>query len=189
LSCAYDIESLATGVIAGAYETHRFVRRGGEMRTTRGHVEAARLFQEALPAAPAHLDQLAFDDRSLVNVRRFVGHHAAPGLDAAAAHDLVLAADELATNSVRHGGGSGLLRIWHDRTHVVCEVTDLLVGCRRPGPRFMHGCGLWLVNQLCDLVQIRSSSAGTVVRVHKRYSSSPVPSTRWLQPSSTRGRS
>ena len=28
------------------------------------------------------------------------------------------------------------------------------------------GRGLWIVNQLCDLVQIRSAPSGTVVRVH-----------------------
>jgi anti-sigma regulatory factor (Ser/Thr protein kinase) len=30
------------------------------------------------------------------------------------------------------------------------------------------GRGLWLVNQLCDLVQLRSSAAGGVVRLHMR---------------------
>jgi hypothetical protein len=30
--------------------------------------------------------------------------------------------------------------------------------------------GLWLANQLCDLVQIRSFAAGTVVRLHMRRS-------------------
>ncbi len=26
--------------------------------------------------------------------------------------------------------------------------------------------GLWTVNQLCDLVEVRSSSVGTTIRVH-----------------------
>jgi hypothetical protein len=30
------------------------------------------------------------------------------------------------------------------------------------------GFGLWLANQLCDLVQIRSFSTGSVVRLHVR---------------------
>ena len=30
------------------------------------------------------------------------------------------------------------------------------------------GYGLWLANQLCDLVQIRSLPAGTAVRLHMR---------------------
>jgi hypothetical protein len=30
------------------------------------------------------------------------------------------------------------------------------------------GFGVWLANQVCDLVQIRSVAAGTVVRLHMR---------------------
>jgi hypothetical protein len=35
-------------------------------------------------------------------------------------------------------------------------------------PEQLHGRGLWVVNQVCDLVQIRSSNAGNVVRLHMR---------------------
>jgi anti-sigma regulatory factor (Ser/Thr protein kinase) len=88
--------------------------------------------------------------------------------------ELVLAVDELATNSIRHGGGSGTLRCWREGEALLCEVQDRgwidapLVGRRRPDPEASSGRGVWLANQLCDLVQIRSSSTGTVVRVHKR---------------------
>jgi hypothetical protein len=32
----------------------------------------------------------------------------------------------------------------------------------------MGGYGLWIANQMCELVQIRSGDGGTVVRLHKR---------------------
>jgi len=54
---------------------------------------------------------------------------------------------------------------------VVCEVNDdgylqdPLVGRRRPTPDAMGGRGLWLANQLCDLVQVRNGVEGCVVRV------------------------
>ena len=57
---------------------------------------------------------------------------------------------------------------------VVCEVRDgghidaPLVGRERPSLERPGGRGLWLVNQLCDLVQIRSFPTGTVVRLHMR---------------------
>jgi hypothetical protein len=35
-----------------------------------------------------------------------------------------------------------------------------------PDPDPESGRGLWLVNQLCDLVQIRSGPSGTTIRVH-----------------------
>ena len=52
--------------------------------------------------------------------------------------DLVLAVTEVATNSVRYGGGHGALRIWRDDNSLICEVRDRghleypLVGRRRP---------------------------------------------------------
>jgi hypothetical protein len=36
---------------------------------------------------------------------------------------------------------------------------------RRPRDAANGGHGMWLANQLCDLVQVRSSRAGTVVRL------------------------
>ena len=48
------------------------------------------------------------------------------------------------------------------------HIREPLVGRRRPTPEQQSGRGLWLVNRLCDLVQIRSSHEGTVVRVHVR---------------------
>jgi hypothetical protein len=47
------------------------------------------------------------------------------------------------------------------------HITEPLIGRSRSGSG--PDSGLWLVNQLCDLVQIRSSaSLGTVVRLRVR---------------------
>jgi anti-sigma regulatory factor (Ser/Thr protein kinase) len=174
LACAYDTAALAPAVIDSAQGTHPFVRRHGVVRPSVADrlLDGAGLFEEALPDAPGGAVEVAFDGRSIAAVRRLVGREAAvASLDPVAQRDLVLAADELAVNSVRHGGGSGTLRIWFEDVDVVCEIadrghiTDVLVGCRRPGPTARDGRGLWMVNQLCDLVQIRSSEAGTAVRV------------------------
>jgi hypothetical protein len=43
-------------------------------------------------------------------------------------------------------------------------VVDPLIG--RRAPREGEDDSLWIANQACDLVQVRSSSAGTTVRVH-----------------------
>jgi anti-sigma regulatory factor (Ser/Thr protein kinase) len=65
----------------------------------------------------------------------------------------------------------GRLQLWTDGGNLVCEVADAghisdpLVGRRRPGDRQLHGRGLWLVQQLCDLVQVRTEPGATVVRV------------------------
>ena len=88
--------------------------------------------------------------------------------------DLVLAAYELSTNSVQHGGGRGTLRVWRQADDVVCEVrdsghiSDPMLGRVRPPTDAAGGRGLWLANQLCDLVQLRSFSSETVTRLHMR---------------------
>jgi anti-sigma regulatory factor (Ser/Thr protein kinase) len=86
--------------------------------------------------------------------------------------DLVLAINELGTNAVRHGGGHGVLCVWPTSTSLICQIrdaghiTDPLAGRRAPVPESPGGVGLWAVNPLCDLVEIRSSPAGTTVRGH-----------------------
>ena len=67
------------------------------------------------------------------------------------------------------------MRIWREDETLLCEVsdrgliTDPLVGRQQPTPRQLGGRGLWMVHQLCDLVQVRSSpTTGTVTRLHVR---------------------
>lgn len=87
--------------------------------------------------------------------------------------DLVLAVHEIAANSVRHGGGAGLLRLWRDGRTLICEVGDRgyienpLMALRAPDMRSGSGRGLWIANTVCDLVQIHSSPDGSRVRLHK----------------------
>jgi anti-sigma regulatory factor (Ser/Thr protein kinase) len=84
---------------------------------------------------------------------------------------LGLAASELATNSVRHGGGAGTVAMWREPGAVVVEfsdpgrLADPLAGRLMPPVDAEGGRGVYLVNQLCDLVQLRSSADGTTVRV------------------------
>ncbi len=129
-------------------------------------------YRDRLPGPPADAAAFVFDRGGLGEVRRRVAHAAdAAGLDAPAAADVVLAASELAANSVAHGGGGGTLRSWREDGRLLLEVEDAgrieetLVGRLRPSITQEGGRGLWLANQLCDLVQIRSGSTGTVVRL------------------------
>jgi anti-sigma regulatory factor (Ser/Thr protein kinase) len=101
-------------------------------------------------------------------------HAAAVGVAEDRARDLLVAVNEIATNSVRHGGGSGLLLLWHEPGELVCEVSDggriqaPLAGRQRPDGLQLGGYGLWLANQLCDLVQVRAYPTGGVVRLRMR---------------------
>jgi anti-sigma regulatory factor (Ser/Thr protein kinase) len=161
LLCAYDSEALGDDVIECARRDHAV------------H-EPPRPFAGTLPPAPADAQELGFAGDELSGLRRFLSSWAtAELLDEECAEELVLAVNELATNSIRYGGGHGELRAWRESDVLLVEVrddghiSDPLVGRTRPRPDASSGRGLWLVNQLCDLVQIRSSPQGSVVRIHK----------------------
>lgn len=113
----------------------------------------------------------AFTLNGLAEVRAVVGEHAAGlGLAPDRTADFVLAIDEIACNSVQHGGGDGVLRLWPEQGRLVCEIRDRGViddqhlERDRPGTDAVSGRGLWLAQQLCDELQITSTSSGTVVR-------------------------
>ena len=96
----------------------------------------------------------------------------AAGLTEGRANDLVLAVSEVAANTLRHTQSAGTLTIWRQAGELVCEIqdegtiTDPLAGQRRPGPDATGGHGLWLVYQVCDLVELRSDETGTTIRMH-----------------------
>jgi anti-sigma regulatory factor (Ser/Thr protein kinase) len=106
-------------------------------------------------------------------VRALVAARAvAAGLAEAGVSDLVLAVSELAANTLRHTTGSGTLSVWSQPDEILCEVRDSgwiadpLAGRRRPPEHPTGRQGLWVVNKICDLVELRSSQAGTTVRLH-----------------------
>jgi anti-sigma regulatory factor (Ser/Thr protein kinase) len=134
------------------------------------------LLEAELPEPPADRYQFRFGRADLYDVRRLVLDHAVRMLPDQRAQELVLAASELATNSVLHGGGGGTVTMWSDEDSLFCEIRDAgriedpLIGRERPGTGRSSGRGLWIVNQLCDLVQLRALPLGNVARVQMRFS-------------------
>lgn len=176
LLCPYDLGALDHDVIDAARLTHPALMHEGISRRNGAYLPldlAPGPFNGSLSAPPHDHEQLLFTRLGLGAIRKLVAARAAEaGLRGEVSDDLVLAINELVTNSVQYGGGGGTLRIWHERDAFVCEVRDRgfirdpLVGRLAPPVDQHGGRGLWLVNQLCDLVQIRSAPSGTVVRVH-----------------------
>jgi anti-sigma regulatory factor (Ser/Thr protein kinase) len=174
LLCPYNLEALTADVIDEAHRTHPFVARGEERRACGAFrpVDLAAPFGRPVPPRPGGTHHMSFQAGDLRGVRAFVATRAEQaGLDQEAADAMVLAVNEVATNSLSHGGGRGELRAWADGRSLVFEVSDRghitspLVGRLRPAAEARNGAGLWVANQLCDLVQIYSSARGTTVRV------------------------
>ncbi|HEY1000198.1 MAG TPA: ATP-binding protein [Streptosporangiaceae bacterium] len=94
------------------------------------------------------------------------------GLTDARVVDFVLAVSEVAANTIRHAQSPGSMEIWFDGEEIVCEmrddgiITDPRVGRHTPSPDATNGHGLWLVHQVCDLVELHSDENGTIVRLH-----------------------
>jgi anti-sigma regulatory factor (Ser/Thr protein kinase) len=177
LLCPYDTSALPDHVLEEAERSHPHVSDlHGDRRSAsyRELDEVMRPFAAPLPDPPQQPEWQVFQAGTLSAVRDFVTRRASgAGLGHRATEDLVLATNEIATNSVRHGGGGGILRMWEDDGSVICEVGDRgrisapLVGRERPGLAQESGYGVWLANQLCDLVQVRCFDTGSAVRLHK----------------------
>jgi anti-sigma regulatory factor (Ser/Thr protein kinase) len=178
LICSYDADALGEDVIETACGQHPIVHEAGEAaRSERycGHGEPLEVFGGTLERPVADIWEIPFAKEDLAELRRLVSSWACrEAMPFEATEDLVLAVDEIAANSIRHGGGVGMLRLWRSGERLVCEVQDRgliedpLIGRVRPSTAPSAGRGLWIANQLCELVQIRSGPQGTQVRLHKQ---------------------
>jgi anti-sigma regulatory factor (Ser/Thr protein kinase) len=160
--------------------THPHVATAGGVVGGEGYRPPREAVVDFPPPPPPDLGRPAaqrpFDLATLAEVRGTVTTAGtAAGLDPEDAADLVLAVNELASNSIEHGPGAGVLRIWDLDGEVVAEVFDgghmdvPFPGLTLPPPEGERGRGLWLASELCDVLQVWSEAGeGTIIRVTMR---------------------
>ncbi|HSY15567.1 MAG TPA: anti-sigma factor RsbA family regulatory protein [Jatrophihabitantaceae bacterium] len=174
LLCPYDLAALSADVIDNAHRTHPHTLHGTEHTRSSRYLapDPAEVLNRELPAAPVDALRFIFNAACLGTIRELVNAQAhLAGLTGDRVGDLIVAVNELATNTVEHAGGSGTLRIWTDDQCLICEIADggtihePLAGRVPPSLTGGGGRGLWIANQLCDLLQIQSSTAGSAIRV------------------------
>lgn len=173
--CPYDCSALGPEVLEDAERTHPHVIHGGKTAPSDAYrgPTIPQTCDQPLPAPPADARSIAVTTGGLSQARTLVAEVAnSAGLSDDRTGDLVLVASELGANAIRHGEGAAILHIWSDSNQVSCQVqgpgriADPLAGRRRPPLVAAGGLGLWMVNQLCDLVEARTGEDGTTVRAH-----------------------
>ncbi|MFD9359580.1 anti-sigma factor RsbA family regulatory protein [Streptomyces sp. NPDC060031] len=178
--CPYDVRGLASSVVADARRTHPTLLEGGRELLSAAYTDASVVSADCdrpLPEPDGEVLRLDYSRGELAEVRAHAERWArGTALTAARRGDLVLAVSEAAANSLAHGGGKGTLRLWTSTgpgAEVVAEIRDggrlgdPLAGRRRPAlASAQGGRGLWMIHQLCDLVEVRATDGGFTLRLH-----------------------
>jgi anti-sigma regulatory factor (Ser/Thr protein kinase) len=178
--CPYDASALDRTAVEDAERTHpRLATRAGT-RTSHRFVDPVALvadFNLPLPPPPGTAATVPVGGgtggaRALANLRRFVAARArAAGLAPMRIADVTVAVNELATNTIGHAAGPGTLASWLEDGQLVYQltdgghITDPLAGRLPPAAEALHGRGLFVVNNVCDLVRIHTEPGRTTIRV------------------------
>ncbi|MGP4046597.1 anti-sigma factor RsbA family regulatory protein [Streptomyces sp. 2A115] len=180
--CPYDARALPAEVVRTATRTHPELALGPRMSAPSGRYADPAAFYTECDAAqpsdvPAGRDDVPFTRGRSAHVRRVLSAYARGlGVPEQQTYDMVTAVHETVDNSVRYGGGRGVLRLRSDPDYVICEVSDdgtptscgapPFPGHLPPDPRAASGHGMWVVRQLSDLVTESFGPAGSVVRLY-----------------------
>lgn len=181
LLCAYDAR-LDPAVLASAERTHPTVIERGRWLPSPAYAAGLELpdnLDEPLGLPPPHASRISYREDQ-AGVRHFAAERATEaGLPLERVRDLVIAVGELAGNTLVHTAAPGTLAMWTADGELISEVRDtgqirdMLAGAVLPGPAARGGRGLWVVHQLCDLVEMRTGADGTAIRLHMRLPADP----------------
>jgi anti-sigma regulatory factor (Ser/Thr protein kinase) len=174
--CPYDTSLLDNDCLVDAERTHPVMVCRDERRPSTDYTNPLTVWAAAdRPLCPARTASTLADfvvHGDVGVARRIIRAHArAAGLQDERLGVLLVAATEAMTNGLLHADPPVRLTLWTDEHDVVCDVTDAgrltdpMAGRVRPGLEAMSGRGLWIINQLCDLTEIRSGAGGTTVRM------------------------
>ncbi|MDL4775670.1 sensor histidine kinase [Actinomadura xylanilytica] len=180
LMCAYDATALPGHVLFDAARTHPELVDGDGVRQSGSFTDPAAFYAECngrpLPRPPDTAARRGFAGGELPGLRSFLMVEAARhGLARDRTLPFVLAANEVATHVIRHGGGEGVLWVWAEDGELVCDVDDpkgeledRFLGYAPPRSDRSGDGAMWAVRRLCHIVEIRSGAGGSSIRLHQR---------------------
>ncbi|MEX1141538.1 MAG: sensor histidine kinase [Thermoleophilaceae bacterium] len=183
--CLYD-GSLPGEIVRHAHCTHPELAGHGAAAPSAEFVEpdryVASLDRAKRPVPDAGVHDVAFDGdphdfrAAVAAVARRLG------VGSGRIDDVVLAANEIASNAVVHGSPPIGARAWIDDDEFVCEISDSGRGLRDPLagwtiPKRANpgGWGLAVARRLCDALDIVPRDDGTDIRLHVSLERVPQP--------------
>lgn len=172
--CLYDSAALPDDILRYAVQTHPERIDGDGETTACEHFVPPGEFVAGTPTSRA--DDALEVSLDLPALRRLLADYGGDlGEPEERVDDLVLAASEVATNALRHGGPVGSeVGLWSDDDEIVCQIRDSgdwepdpLAGWLPPEAGSSSGWGLPIARQLCDAVEIvHADGGGTTVSLH-----------------------
>jgi len=174
--CPYDTSTLDPGIVADALRTHPAQIAGSDLSPSAEFTDPAQFVRSCdtgpLAQPPAGAAEFGFDG-SLRGLRRFIASRAdAYGVAGDRAEMLILAVSEVGAYLKNQGRGTATVRTWEQPGAVVCDfrqpgtsISDPFLGLRPASLKPGAGDGLWLANQICDWMEIRSGAEGCVIQL------------------------
>ena len=174
--CPYDARVLGPDIVSGALRTHPAQIAGSRLSPSANFADPAEFTRscDADPLADPPAGAAAFPfDGDLRGLRRFIADRAAAyGVTGDRADILVLAVSEVGAYLKNQGPGTAAVRTWEQPGAVVCDfrqpglsISDPFLGLRPARLEPGDGDGLWLANQICDWLEIRSGAAGGTIQL------------------------
>jgi anti-sigma regulatory factor (Ser/Thr protein kinase) len=170
--CSYNLNGLPDPVVQGVWQTHPEVVGDDGWSTSDRYEDPDRLMRAITPE-PVRLPdlrQVAFG-RDVEEFREHLARElVAEHVPEAKVLDMLLAATEIATNALEHGGGVEEIRVGRVDGRFVCEIVDRGSGFDDPGagylaPRRGLGTGLWVARQLTWRIEFFKSPQGFTARI------------------------
>jgi anti-sigma regulatory factor (Ser/Thr protein kinase) len=170
--CTYDGERLPDPMRDAVWRTHPEVISDEGSHTSDQYEDPETLLRR-ITREPRPLPSLRSigSTRDVEELReRLARELGADGVTEAKALDMLLAATEIATNALEHGGGIEDVRVGRAEGRFVCEIVDRGEGFDDPtagylAPREGVGRGLWVARQLMWDIEFLQSPKGFTARI------------------------
>jgi anti-sigma regulatory factor (Ser/Thr protein kinase) len=170
--CSYNADGTPDPIIEGVWQTHPEVAADETWNESDRYEEPDELLRRLtpVPASLAELRSIPFGRNAEEFRERLARELIRENVSEAKAVEMLLAATEVATNAIEHGGGVEQVRVGRAGGRFVCEVVDRGEGFDDPmagylAPRAGGGTGLWVARQLTWRIEFFRSPTGFTTRI------------------------